>query len=234
MMKNNFKTFLPLLVLALCAGTAAAYTAPTGSAPSGNTPAPFTIGTTFDTKASGLNIADTFQAAGTATGGSAIFAQDLYVKGQINGGHAADTTSVVTIGSSTTATNLAINGTVTANTFKAESLLPASGSGYQTVVDTNTHKVLRKLCSDTNGKVSLCPVQSGGFCGNGIVNTGEDCDDKGATASCNADCTWHTVPSRTGGGWSNTAGASCYSGSGIYQCGATENCIANTCHAWLP
>ena len=232
MMRTNFKTYLPLLALALCAGTVSAYTAaPAGGAPNNTTAAPFTIGSTLDTKASGLNIGGTFQATGSSTAGSAIFAQDLYVKGQINGGHAADTSSTVTIGSSTIPTDLKVYGTVRASTFKAESLLPATGIGYQTVVDTSTHRVLRKLCSDANGKVILCPTQTGGFCGDGIVNTTESCDDKGATASCSASCTWNTGRS---GAWSNTAGVACYNGSGIYQCGAAENCIANTCRAWMP
>lgn len=231
MMKKNLTQYTPLLTLVFIACVVGAYSTPTTTAPGGNTASPFTEGTTLDIKNSGFSLGGSLQALGTATSGSAVFAQDLAVKTQINGGRTNNISSTFTIGSTTTATNLEITGTLETSTFVAESLKPKQTIEYQTVVDSSSRTVLRKLCSDPQGGIVLCPAQPGGFCGDGVVNVGEDCDEKTATTSCSAVCFWNT--GRTGA-WSNIGTKSCYTGSGAYQCAATENCISNTCRVWVP
>lgn len=230
MMKTKIKQYIPFLALVFIGVSVGAYTAPTGTPPSGNTAGPFTIGDVFDTKNSGLSLGGSFTADGTTSGGSALFAQDLAVKTQINGGRTNNTTSTISIGSTTTPTDLAVTGAVTTGTIRADSLLPQQSGAYQTVVDSNSRVVLRKVCTNPQGSVVLCPTETGGVCGDGVVNTGEDCDEKGATASCTAICTWNTGRANA---WSTTSTKNCYTG-GVYQCSATENCIANTCRAWMP
>ena len=146
------KILVITIITASVAGLSFAYTpAPAGGPTGNNTDAPFTIGSFFDVKNGDLGINDTFYATDNS-----YVKNNTAVLGQINGGLVSGgLSSTVNIGQAPAITDTTVSGTFRSNTIQADSLVPKAGVTYQTVT-TGKGNVYNKVCTDTNGKLSLC------------------------------------------------------------------------------
>ena len=62
------------------------------------------------------------------------------------------------------------------------------------------------------------------FCGNGIQETGEQCDDSGASATCTADCTIVVVPDPVCGDGTRDPNEQCDDGNTANSDGCSADC----------
>lgn len=148
------KNFLPYIKivfsLIFVAGVAGAYTAPSGTPPNNNTSGPFTMGTTTDIKNGNLALGSVFEARENS-----LLNQDVYIRGQINGGTPSDINSTISIGNNTSSTsflNVKTTNTMSvAGTISSDTLKPTPGGNY---IQPRPGAWL--VCINTNKELELC------------------------------------------------------------------------------
>jgi hypothetical protein len=113
----------------------------------------------------------------------------------------------------------------------------ATGSGGATGTDAGGTRSAGGTVTGTGGVVSgtgggsaldaaVADAARGGACGDGFVQAGEACDDRGASATCNANCTFSSCGD---GQLDPVSGEICDDGDRLASCSTT--CSAVTCRA---
>lgn len=172
--KQQLLTITLCLGIFLALGTVGAYTAPTTNPTGDNTEEPVLENVTSQAKSGNLSVYAFDVSLGS------IFNQDTTFESIVAGGDETDTNSTLSFGDTTHETSIAVAGTLlTQKTFRSDSLRH-SGPG------------LKPLCANAAGELFLCAGGGtpGPSCGNGSVESPEQCDDGGVVDGdgCSSSC----------------------------------------------